>query len=78
VEHGIGGSKAAAPIAKDVLTYIYDRAAAEKQLAGVLEARERERRAREEAEARAAAAAEAARQALLNPAAAAQAAPPAP
>jgi penicillin-binding protein 2 len=48
VEHGIGGSRAAAPIAKDVLTWIYDRPAAEKQLAGVLEARERARIAREQ------------------------------
>lgn len=48
VEHGIGGSQAAAPIAKDVLTYIFDRPAAEKQLAGVLEARERARIAREQ------------------------------
>lgn len=74
VEHGIGGSKAAAPIAKDVLTYIYDREQAEKRLAGVLEARERARRAQEEALARAAAEAEAARQAALNPGAT----PPAP
>lgn len=49
VEHGIGGSRAAAPIAKDVLTWIFDKPAAEKQLAGVLEARERERLAREAA-----------------------------
>lgn len=55
VEHGIGGSRAAAPIAKDVLTWIYDREEAEKRLAGVLEARERARRAAEEAAARAAA-----------------------
>jgi penicillin-binding protein 2 len=48
VEHGIGGSRAAAPIARDVLTYIYDRPAAEKQLASVLEARERARIAREQ------------------------------
>ncbi len=60
VEHGIGGSRAAAPIARDVMTYIYDRPAAEKQLAGVLETRERARRAAEEAAARAAAEAAAA------------------
>lgn len=60
VEHGQGGSKAAAPIAKDLLTYIYDREQAEKSLSGVLDARERARRAREEEEARAAAAAAAA------------------
>ena len=53
VEHGIGGSRAAAPIAKDVLTFLYDRAEAEKRLAGVLEARARARRAAEEAAARA-------------------------
>ncbi|PZU48040.1 MAG: penicillin-binding protein 2 [Sphingomonas sp.] len=57
VEHGIGGSRAAAPIARDVLTYIFDQPAAEKQLAGVLEARDRARRAAEEAAARAEAAA---------------------
>ncbi len=55
VEHGIGGSRAAAPIAKDVLTYIYDRPQAETKLAAVLDARERARRAAEEAAARAAA-----------------------
>ena len=60
VEHGIGGSRAAAPIAKDVMTWIYDRPEAEKRLAGVLEARERARRAAEEAAARAAAEAAAA------------------
>ena len=67
VEHGIGGSRAAAPIARDVLTWIYDRPAAEKQLAGVLEARERARRAAEEAAARAAAEAAAARAAAAAP-----------
>jgi penicillin-binding protein 2 len=67
VEHGIGGSRAAAPIAKDVLTYIYDREKAEAQLGVVLEARERARRAREEALARAAA--EAAAEAAGTPAA---------
>jgi penicillin-binding protein 2 len=45
VEHGIGGSRAAAPIAKDVLTFIYDRPQAEKRLEGVLAAREAARRA---------------------------------
>jgi penicillin-binding protein 2 len=69
VEHGgTGGSRAAAPIAKDVLTYIYDRESAEKQLASVLEARERARRAREEALARAAAEAAAAQAAAAGPA----------
>ena len=68
VEHGIGGSRAAAPIARDVLTWIYDRPAAEKQLAGVLEARERARRTAEEAAARAAAEAAAARAAAAAPA----------
>ncbi|MGL6043746.1 MAG: penicillin-binding protein 2 [Sandaracinobacteroides sp.] len=56
VEHGIGGSRAAAPIVKDILTYIYDREKAEAQLATLLEARDGARRAREEALARAAAA----------------------
>jgi penicillin-binding protein 2 len=72
VEHGIGGSRAAAPIARDVLTYIFDKPAAEKQLAGVLEARERARIAREQAllreqeQARAATAAAAAGQPLAG------------
>jgi penicillin-binding protein 2 len=79
VEHGIGGSRAAAPIAKDVLTWIFDRPAAEKQLASVLEARERARIAREQALlreqelARAAAAAAAAGTASPPPAAGAPA-----
>jgi len=71
VEHGSSGSKAAAPIARDVLTYIYDREQAEKQLAGIVEARERARRAREEAARRAAAQAAADAAAAANPAAAA-------
>lgn len=82
VEHGSSGSKAAAPIARDLLTYIYDRETAEKQLAALQEARERERRAREEAAARAAAAAAAAAAAPAGtqpaPAAPATPAPPAP
>lgn len=49
VEHGMGGSRAAAPIARDVITYIYDRAEAEKSLAGVLEKRASEERARQQA-----------------------------
>lgn len=73
VEHGIGGSRAAAPIAKDVLTWIYDREQAEKRLAGVLAAREQARRAAEEAAARAAA-----EQAAATAAAAAAAGQPAP
>jgi penicillin-binding protein 2 len=60
VEHGISGSRAAAPIARDVLTYIYDREQAEKGLAALRESRERARRAREEAARQAAAAAAAA------------------
>ena len=73
VEHGIGGSRAAAPIAKDVLTWIYDREQAEKRLAGVLAAREQARRAAEEAAVRAAA-----EQAAATAAAAAAAGQPAP
>jgi penicillin-binding protein 2 len=33
IEHGLGGARAAAPVAKDVLTYLFDRPAAEKRLA---------------------------------------------
>ena len=33
IEHGMGGARAAAPVAKDVLTYLFDQAAAEKRLA---------------------------------------------
>ena len=73
VEHGMGGSRAAAPIAKDVLTWIYDKEEAEKRLAGVLEARERARRAAEEAAARSAAEARSAA-AAATPAAAVPAA----
>jgi penicillin-binding protein 2 len=73
VEHGIGGSRAAAPIARDVMTWIYDRPAAEKRLKAVLEAREQARIAREQALARAAEEAEAAR--LAAPAGMAPAAP---
>lgn len=59
VEHGIGGSKAAAPIARDVLTYIYDRPQAEATLATLEETRRRAAAAAEQAAAaeRAAAAA---------------------
>lgn len=67
VEHGMGGSRAAAPIAKDVLTWIYDRDEAEKRLAGVLEARERARRTAEEATRTAQAAATAALQSAASP-----------
>lgn len=76
VEHGISGSRAAAPIARDVITWLFDRAQAEKQLATVLEARERARRAAEAAaRAAEAAAAEAARLAAAGPGAAAAPAP---
>jgi len=57
VEHGSSGSKAAAPIARDLLTWIYDREKAETALAGVLESREQAHRTREQALARAEAAA---------------------
>jgi penicillin-binding protein 2 len=33
IEHGLGGARAAAPVAKDVLMYMFDRPAAEKRLA---------------------------------------------
>ena len=33
IEHGLGGARAAAPVAKDVLTYLFDRPQAEKRLA---------------------------------------------
>lgn len=33
IEHGMGGARAAAPVAKDVLTYLFDQPAAEKRLA---------------------------------------------
>jgi penicillin-binding protein 2 len=53
IDHGMGGSRAAAPVAKDVLTYLYDRnmameslAALEEQWGGTL-AERMERRARQ-------------------------------
>ncbi|MGH6658892.1 MAG: penicillin-binding transpeptidase domain-containing protein, partial [Sphingomicrobium sp.] len=33
IEHGLGGARAAAPVAKDVLTHLFDPAAAAKRLA---------------------------------------------
>lgn len=54
VEHGGSGGRAAAPIARDVLTWIWDRERAESELARLEAERERRRRAREEAERRAA------------------------
>jgi len=71
VEHGSSGSRAAAPIARDLLTWIYDRERAEAQLARLQTAREAARRARAEAAARAtadAAAAAAAERASARPA----------
>lgn len=60
IEHGMGGSRAAAPVAKDVLTFLFDRpkalqalAALEEQWGGTLA----ERNARRDAAAKAAAAA---------------------
>ena len=35
IEHGLGGARAAAPVAKDVLTWLYDRDQATKRLAGL-------------------------------------------
>lgn len=57
-EHGGSGSKAAAPIAKDVMTWLFDRPRAEKALAATLAERERRRLAAEAEAARLAAAAE--------------------
>jgi penicillin-binding protein 2 len=54
-EHGISGGRAAAPIARDVMTWIFDRERAETQLARIEAERERRRRALEEAARRAAA-----------------------
>ena len=34
IEHGLGGARAAAPVAKDVLTYLFDREKALESLAG--------------------------------------------
>jgi penicillin-binding protein 2 len=67
VEHGASGARAAAPIARDVMTYIYDRERAEAQLQKLLAERERRRRA-----------AEAAARAAAEAAAATAAAPPVP
>jgi penicillin-binding protein 2 len=67
IEHGMGGARAAAPVAKDVLTYLFDRPAALKRLAeletewgGTLLERTARRSAAIEAAARSAAAAAAA------------------
>ena len=54
-EHGISGGRAAAPIARDVMTWIWDRARAESALARIESERERRRRALEEEARRAAA-----------------------
>ena len=35
IEHGLGGSRAAAPVAKDVLTFLFDRAKALESLAAL-------------------------------------------
>jgi penicillin-binding protein 2 len=75
VEHGSSGSGAAAPLARDALTYIYDRPQAEAGLLKLRAERERQRRAAEEAARRAAAEAEAAAAAARNPVPAAPAAP---
>jgi penicillin-binding protein 2 len=74
-EHGGSGSKAAAPIAKDVMTWLFDRPRAEKALAATLAERERRRRAAEAEAARRAAEAAAAAAAPAEPLAAAD--PPA-
>jgi penicillin-binding protein 2 len=56
-EHGMSGGRAAAPIARDVMTWIFDRERAETELGKVEAERERRQRAIEEAARRAAAAA---------------------
>ena len=57
VEHGISGGRTAAPLARDVMTWIWDRERAERALARLEAERARRRRAAEEAARRAAAAA---------------------
>lgn len=59
VEHGMGGSRTAAPIAKDIMTWLFDRPLAEERLQKLIEERDRARRA-EAARAAAEAAAQAA------------------
>jgi penicillin-binding protein 2 len=54
VEHGMSGGRAAAPLARQAMTYIYDRDRADAELQKVEAERERQRRAREEAVRRAA------------------------
>lgn len=54
VEHGASGSRAAAPLARAAMTYIYDRERAEGELQKLEAERERRRRAAEEAARRAA------------------------
>ncbi len=60
VEHGMGGGLAAAPIARDVMTFLFDREQAETRLAALEETRRQQQRAAEAEAARAAAAAAAA------------------
>jgi penicillin-binding protein 2 len=68
VEHGMGGSKAAAPIARDLMTWIFDRPQAEQALAKLSAEREQSRgNAERRAAAAAAAASEAAAAAALPP-----------
>ncbi len=55
VEHGASGARAAAPLARDAFTYIYDRPQAEALIERLRAERERRRRAVEEAARRAAA-----------------------
>lgn len=69
VEHGMSGARAAAPVARQAMTYLFDRARAEADLARRVAERERRRRAAEEAARRAAA--EAAAAAAAPPGAAA-------
>jgi penicillin-binding protein 2 len=66
VEHGSSGARAAAPLAKHAMTYIFDRERAETELQRLTEDRERRRRAADAA-ARAAATAEGAAAAAAAP-----------
>jgi penicillin-binding protein 2 len=67
VEHGASGARAAAPLARDAMTYIFDRERAEAQLEKLLAERERRRRAAEAAAKAAAEAAAAAQAATAAP-----------
>ncbi|MFN7173762.1 MAG: penicillin-binding protein 2 [Thermaurantiacus tibetensis] len=75
VEHGMSGARAAAPIARQAMTFLFDKEKAETDLARLLAERERRRRAAEEAARRAAAGAAAAAAAAAPPSVPAPGAP---